>query len=537
MKIRSLALASLFILPIIVHAQFADSIAAYTPGDGVSASYTNASRALGAPTTFIGYQNSDPFNSPYASSQLVSVGTGGSLTLQFSTPIVNDSANPFGLDFIIFGNSGFAITNGNYSGGGITDGSLYGANPGATRVSVSADGVNFYTLNPALAPTVDQYFPADSAGDFLRPINPALTAANFSGLDLTGIRSLYSGSGGGAGYNLAWAQDTNGNFVSLPIASYVRIQVLSGKSEVDAVAKVRGSANIVADNFVNNPLANGWKIFGNTNLFHWNPTNQNVEVTWDSTNANSYLARPLGTVLTRDDAFSVSFDLQLNDAVAFNYGQQLAVGLLNWAQATNASFSRSGGTAPNLFEFDYFPDTGFGDSIDATLIDTNTGFTYFYFAYDNRTLAPGLTYQIILSHAAGTTNLTGEIRTNGVLFTTLPFTYAGPITDFRLDTLAISSYADDGFGDSILAHGTVKNFIVTLPPSPIQNLTGRFSAGQWQAQFLSRSNWLYTLERSADLKNWSAAAPAVSGNGTNVITTDAAPPADKSFYRLHADRP
>lgn len=537
MKIRSLAFASLFIVPAIIHAQFADNVAAYTPGSGVSASYTNASHALGAPTTFIGYQNSDPFNAPYASSQLVSVGTGGSITLQFSTPIVNDGANPFGLDFIIFGNSGFIITNGNYSGGGITDGSLYGANPGATRVAVSADGVNFYTLNPALAPTVDGYFPADSTGDFLRPVNPALTAANFSGLDITGIRSLYNGSGGGAGYDLAWAQDTNGNFVSLPIARFVRIEVLSGKSEVDAVARVRGSANIVADDFVSNPLANGWKMFGNTNLFHWNATNQNVAVTWNSTNANSYLAHPLGTVLTRDDAFSLSFDLQLNDAVAFNFGQQLAVGLLNWAQATNANFSRSGGTAPNLFEFDYFPNTGFGDSIDATLIDTNTGFTYFYFAYDNQTLAPGVTYQITLRHAAGTTNLTGEIRTNGILFTALPFTYAGPITDFRLDTLAISSYADDGFGDSILAHGTVKNFIVTLPPAPIQNLTGQFSGGQWQAQFLSRSNWLYTLERSADLKNWSAAASAISGNGTNVIATDTAPPSDKSFYRLHAERP
>ena len=537
MKIRSLAFASLFVVPTIVHAQFADSVAAYAPGSGVSASYTNASRALGAPTTFIGYQNSDPFNAPYSSSHLVSVGAGGSLTLQFNTPIVNDSANPFGLDLIIFGNSGFAITNGNYSGGGITDGSLYGANPGATRVAVSADGVNFYTLNPALAPTVDQYFPADSTGDFLRPVNPVLTGANFSGLDLTGIRALYNGSGGGTGYDLAWAQDTNGNFVSLPIARYVRVQVLSGKSEVDAVATVRGSANLVADDFVSNPLANGWKIFGNTNLFHWNPTNQNVEVAWDSTKQNSYFYRPLGTVLGRDDAFSLSFDLQLNNAVAFAGGFQLAIGLLNFSDATNASFSRGGGSSPNLFELDYFPDTGFGDSIDATLKDSQPGYSGFYFAYDNQTLNPAITYQIQLNHAANANVITGLILTNGVLFTALPFSFSGSLTNFRLDTLSISSYFDGGFGDSILAHGTVKNFIVTLPPSPVQNFTGNLSGGQWQAQFLSRSNWLYTLERSADLKNWNAAASAIFGNGTNVITTDTAPPSDQSFYRLHAERP
>jgi hypothetical protein len=132
-------------------AQFADAVAGYTPGAGVSASYTNPVSALGEPSrvtpgTFGGPV--DPFNAAYLGSQLVSVGAGGSLTLEFNTPISNNPANPYGLDFIIFGNAGFTITNGNYSGGGITDGSMYGNNTGSTRVSVSADGLNFYTLNP-----------------------------------------------------------------------------------------------------------------------------------------------------------------------------------------------------------------------------------------------------------------------------------------------------------------------------------------------------------------------------------------------------
>src|ERR1019366_3860056 len=249
-------------------------------------------------------------------------------------------------------------------------------------------------------------------------------------------------------------------------------------------------AATITENFSTNPLQHGWQIFGDTNLFQWDSANQNLAVTWDSSQPNSYFYHPLGTVLTRDDDFSLSFDLQLNDATAYNGGSELAIGLLNFSDATNADFSRGGGNSPNLFEFDYFPDTGFGDSIDATLIDTNFGYTYFYFAYDNRTLNPGITYQVTLTHTAGTTNLTGQILTNGVLFTALPNIYAGPITDFRLDTLSISSYQDDGYGDSILAHGTVDNFTVTLPPPPVQNLTGNFQGGQWQAQFLSRSNWL-----------------------------------------------
>ena len=530
MKIRSLALASLFAVPALVRAQFADHVIAYSPGSGVTANYTNASRALGAPTTFIGYQNSDPFNAPYSNNHLVSVGTGGSLTLQFSTPIVNDSANPFGLDFIIFGNSGFTITNGDYFGGGITDGSLYGANPGSTRVSVSADGMNFYTLNPALAPTVDGYFPADSAGDFLRPVNPALTGANFSGLDLTGIRALYNGSGGGTGYDLAWAQDTNGNFVSLPIARYVRIQVLSGKSEVDAVAKVRGSANIIAENFVSNPLANGWKTFGNTNLFHWNSTNQNVEVTWDSAQSNSYFYRPLGTVLAKDDAFTVSFDLQMNDIG----GQQLALGLLNFSEATNAGFSRPTANTPDLFEFNYFPEY---QDFAAALADMTVSSAHssdIYFIYDSLPMQTSVTYQITLTHAANSPAISGQVFTNGVLFTAMPLVYAAPITDFRLDTLSISSYHD---ASSPLSHGTVNNFIVTLPPSAIQNLNGSFTNSIWQAQFSSRSNWLYTLQRTADLQTWNDASISTTGNGTNLFLQDTNPPTDKAFYRVRAGRP
>ncbi len=201
-KIRSaLALASCVVsLTPAARAQYADAVVSYAAGSGAGASYTNPNSALGAPTTFIGYQNSDPFNAPYDSSHLVSVGAGGSLTVQFTTPIQNSGANPFGLDFTIFGNAGFVDTD---WPNGLADGSLYGANEGATHVSVSADGVNFYLLNPALAPTVDGLFPADSGGNFQLPVNPALSGANFAGQNLSGIRALYNGSDGGTSYDIS----------------------------------------------------------------------------------------------------------------------------------------------------------------------------------------------------------------------------------------------------------------------------------------------------------------------------------------------
>ncbi len=295
----------------------------------------------------------------------------------------------------------------------------------------------------------------------------------------------------------------------------------------------------LTENFSNNPLAHGWKNFGNTNLFHWNSTNENMEVTWDSTNQNSYFALPLGTVLAKDDNFSVSFDLKLNDAVIWNYGNQIAVGLLNWAQATNSNFSRANGYAPSVCEFDYFLDSGYGDSIDATLIDTNGDFSHLFFAYDNQTLVAGTIYQITLNHTAGSTNLSGAVYTNGVLISALPFSFPANITDFRLDTLSINCYQDDGYGDSLLAHGTVDNFSVTLPPPPVQNLVGNFSGGQWQTQFQSRSNWLYSLEHSTDLKNWDTVTTGISSNtnAANLILVDTHSPVDKGFYRIRADRP
>ena len=117
----------------------------------------------------------------------------------------------------------------------------------------------------------------------------------------------------------------------------IRSLAIAGLSVISTVA---GFAGTISETFANDPLQHGWQIFGDTNLFTWNATNQNVEVTWDSTRPNSYYYLPLGTALTRDDTFTVSFDLRLDDITAFNNGQQIAIGLLNFLEATNAAFSR-----------------------------------------------------------------------------------------------------------------------------------------------------------------------------------------------------
>jgi hypothetical protein len=236
----SLALAGILFVPATTRAQFASTVSAYTEGSGVLPGFNDPITALGAPTTFIGYQNADPFNPPYQSSDIVGIGTGGSLTLQFNTPVQNNPNNPFGLDFIIFGHAGFNITNGDYSGGGITDGSLFTGGTADVRVSVSVDGTTFYTLNPSLTPMVDGLFPPDAGGNPFLPVNPSLTAADFAGKDLAGIAALYNGSAGGAGFDIAWAIDGSNQGVLLSSIDYIRLDVLNDGTPayIDAVTVV-----------------------------------------------------------------------------------------------------------------------------------------------------------------------------------------------------------------------------------------------------------------------------------------------------------
>lgn len=533
-------------------AQFADAVIAYTPGTGVSASYTNPASALGRPSrvtpdSFGGLV--DPFSPAWQGGQLVSVGAGGSLTLRLDTPVHHDRTHPFSCDFIVFGNAGFSITNGDYSGGGITDGSMFGNNSGQTRVSVSADGTNFFVLNPALAPTVDTLFPAEGSGDFFRPVNPGLTGANFAGLGLPGIHALYGGAAGGAGYSLAWAQDTNGQPVTVAGARFVRVEVLSGKAEIDGVAAVApvGGGVVWWENFASAPAARGWNTFGDTNLFSWNSTNQNLEVTWDSSRRNSYFQLPLGTLLTRRDDFSVALDLELKD-IAYGTTQgkpgtfQLAFGFMNQASARQTNFIRgTGSDSPNLVEFNFFPDSGYGPTVWPAVFTTNGVMNYSgssdFSLFD---LPVGVTMRFVLSYTASNQSATVSISTNGVLVG--PVTTAPLMTSFSqfiLDTFAIASYSDAGqspfMPGSILAHGVVDNVVVSAQPPPVRNFTGNLAGSVWQSTFLSRTNWNYVLQATGDFATWTNVSPATPGSGQTTSLNDPnAGSFDKRFYRVNA---
>lgn len=311
------------------------------------------------------------------------------------------------------------------------------------------------------------------------------------------------------------------------------------------VAASFAGAATFEENFSHDPAANGWQIFGDTNLFQWDATNQNVRVTWDSSQTNSYFYRPLRTILAKDDDFSLAFDLRLNDIAVGTttnkpYTFQLAIGFINFVQATQTNFFRGTGfDSPDIAEFDYFPDSGFGATVSPTIISSNNEFaSSFNFPIE---LATNVLFHIAMSYTASNKALRTIMTSNGAPFGPIEDAVIGTnFSDFRVDTVAVCSYSDAGqeplFAGSLLAHATVDNLSVAIP-SPVMQLSGSFKNDLWEVQFSSRSNWLYTLERTADFTSWTNVSTRVTGNAADLFLQDTNPPLAKAFYRVRAERP
>jgi hypothetical protein len=205
-------------------APYAASVVSYSPGTGTNANFQNPASALGEPSRFTpgAFPGAvTPFQSAFLPSQLVQVGRGGSLVVSFNQPITNNAANPFGVDFIVFGNA--FLTDASFPAG-IADGSL-GAEGG--DIDVSSDGITWFRVatNAAdgLFPTLgytdltDPYSPTPGSvlTDFTRPVDPSFTIP--AGTTFAQIVAGYNGSGGGFGVDIASS--------GLSIVNFVRISV------------------------------------------------------------------------------------------------------------------------------------------------------------------------------------------------------------------------------------------------------------------------------------------------------------------------
>lgn len=306
-------------------------------------------------------------------------------------------------------------------------------------------------------------------------------------------------------------------------------------------AAAASSPFVIVEDFSSNPSARGWEKFGGDDLIRWNPQAGNVEVTWDSTRANQYLRLPLQTVLARNDHFSVALDLCLLD---FDAGVnpskrgafQIAFGFQNAADAARTNFFRAAqGAAPNLVEFNFLPDSGFGPTIWPAVFSTNGAMNYSgasdFGVFDLPTSAwmrVSLAYNG--SNETATITITSDNTVIGQPVTarlaTNDVAFGKKFTQFKVDAFAIASYSDHGYAGSILAHGLIDNIVLSLPP----RLKLLLESGP-ALSFDSQTNWVYTLETSANLQSWTALATE-AGTGSRIAITNLSP----SLYRVRAER-
>lgn len=222
---------------------FADSVVGYTPGADVPSGFDDPLAALGAPTRVTSPSSPfggavTPFQGAFGAGEVVTVGRGGQLTVEFDEPVLDDPGNPFGIDLLVFGNASYLdaeFPNG-VAGGIFADGGT---------VSVSSNGVDFFEIagveadgafptngftDPSAPLTTDTPVTGTTLSDFTKPVDPSFDA---TGKTLAQILAAYDGSGGGVGVDIG--------SVGLSEVRYVRITNAAdaaGTPEIDGFADV-----------------------------------------------------------------------------------------------------------------------------------------------------------------------------------------------------------------------------------------------------------------------------------------------------------
>lgn len=303
--------------------------------------------------------------------------------------------------------------------------------------------------------------------------------------------------------------------------------------------------------FAVNPAERGWRVAGDSSLFRWNPETQAVDVTWDSSRTNSFFYKTLPTTLTKADDFRLTFFLRLHDIrIGSTPGKPaefpIAIGFAHRALFSSTNAYRGAGVSTlhgvrNVVEWNFFPDGGFGDTWATTVISSNNVFAFGHtFPLP---LVPEDAYQIALSYTASNQTLVTTALQNGVQLGPFESVWLGGTPDFRLDAVTITSYSDAGqpgpeiYRGSVLAHGTIHELSVWMPPPPTESLSIQLASGRASAVFLARSNWVHTLERSANLQHWLPASGPLSGTGAFVSIRDTNALAPAAFYRVRSERP
>ena len=264
-----------------------------------SAMFNAPSSVLGEPTRLVniyggswdgvGYSSryggvAHPAVPAYAGGLFLSLEAGGDsdvgfVVIAFDHDVIDDPDNPFGVDFIVFGNAGCTATSQTGLTADLDPTTCRLKNVGFPEESVVEVaqypggpwyGSDKWRTSDGFAPTLGHvYDPANAdtnlysgnlwwgaKTDATYPVDPRIDFSDCAGLTLAELCQRYNGSAGGTGYDLAHAVDENGNELPADAAHgghkwfrYVRISSTDSDTpneegdyvsipEVDAVADV-----------------------------------------------------------------------------------------------------------------------------------------------------------------------------------------------------------------------------------------------------------------------------------------------------------
>lgn len=305
---------------------------------------------------------------------------------------------------------------------------------------------------------------------------------------------------------------------------------------------------IIEENFSTDPLARGWRIEGDRELFRWDPELGRLQGTWDSSRPNTFFYLPLPTILSRSDPLRFAFSILLDDvqAPAPDGSFQLAIGLLRRADAFETNFFRGAGVnatwgVRNIVEFDYFPaSSSIASTFSSVAVGTNN-LRWTFLDIFPLEMTPGEWFRVEVAVYPDEQRLELRVEQDGELVGTRSVPFSSSFTDFRVDAFSVTSYSGEhqpaNYGGQILAHGWVDDIAITFPEPPKPSLALTSVGPAVRISLTGREGWVPRLERSQDLQSWSALDAESSQNGDQWELTDNSPPPDGAAYRVQLLRP
>jgi hypothetical protein len=239
------------------------------------------------------------YKDPNGSNVITKINVGGYVTVNMGRKIYHDPNNPYGVDFVVFGNSFY--TAGGYTGGAISDATdenvanipngTAGTYGHPTIVSVSQDNTNWFTYPYVATLIPDNAYRWDSANhawtdeqmNETKPLNPSFSLPK--SITVASALDQQVNACGGTGYNLQAS--------GLPWIQYVR--VWAGTSTNDTSS---GNYTVIDSIGAVNPIAVGDAlsitpsnlVSGVTNLVFQKPSDLSqtlISLNFDSVSTNA----------------------------------------------------------------------------------------------------------------------------------------------------------------------------------------------------------------------------------------------------------